>query len=290
MVAAAAAVSRWTAGFARAQRGAAPPMRSRRGIRELHRELGELRASLAAERTMRLDLEERRESTGADSEAAGAAQGDGRTRRRGGRRGPSTGGSAAPDEAPIPLRCLPTPRPRRVLSPFENAASRATAARRRLCCVGRRRERRGGRRPRERHGAKDAKAKGVGEALVEEGGVGNDVSDDVSASAPATAAVVAPGAIAFAPEMGEEQEASPIPPELRAAYGTFSCHGVEPIERPDGTCVEEAKINQDCAGVAYPVGGRADAALFCVYDGHGEHGHVVSHGMNGATQHWRTGH
>ena len=270
-------------GFARATAAAPAAADAARDeeIRELHRELSELRASLAGERTMRLDLEERlRKYEERDSEAAGAAPRatGGEHGAAAGEEGASTGGSAAPDEAPIPAPMPPDAataasfsspfRKRRLsrdssTSPFVfplDAAANAAA----------------GRRPRERHGAKDAKAKGVGEALVEEGGVGNDVSDDVSASAPATAAVVAPGAIAFAPEMGEEQEASPIPPELRAAYGTFSCHGVEPIERPDGTCVEEAKINQDCAGVAYPVGGRADAALFCVYDGHGEHGHVVS--------------
>jgi len=55
--------------------------------------------------------------------------------------------------------------------------------------------------------------------------------------------------------------------------GTFSCHGVEPA--PDGSGAN-AKINQDCACIAHPINGDSQAALFCVFDGHGEHGTEVS--------------
>jgi len=35
-------------------------------------------------------------------------------------------------------------------------------------------------------------------------------------------------------------------------------------------------VNQDRSCIANPVGGDASAALFCVFDGHGRHGHTVS--------------
>ena len=36
------------------------------------------------------------------------------------------------------------------------------------------------------------------------------------------------------------------------------------------------KTNQDCSCAVSPVGGQDDVALFCVFDGHGRHGHIVS--------------
>ena len=36
------------------------------------------------------------------------------------------------------------------------------------------------------------------------------------------------------------------------------------------------KINQDRGCVVYPYNGMADEGLFCVMDGHGEHGDKVS--------------
>jgi serine/threonine protein phosphatase PrpC len=58
-----------------------------------------------------------------------------------------------------------------------------------------------------------------------------------------------------------------------AIVGIFSCHGSEP-GRGGGARVD--KINQDCAGVAHPVGPDAQSALFCAFDGHGECGTEVS--------------
>ena len=55
----------------------------------------------------------------------------------------------------------------------------------------------------------------------------------------------------------------------------FSCHGVEPTKSPTGNGTV-TKINQDCACVVTPVGNDASAALFCVYDGHGEFGNEVA--------------
>jgi len=53
--------------------------------------------------------------------------------------------------------------------------------------------------------------------------------------------------------------------------GQFSCHGAEP-----GDEGATAKINQDCACVASPIGDDPTASLFCVYDGHGKCGTEVS--------------
>lgn len=52
--------------------------------------------------------------------------------------------------------------------------------------------------------------------------------------------------------------------------GTYSCHGTE--EGEDGAV---SKINQDCACMMHPFDGPG-TALFCVFDGHGIHGHTVS--------------
>lgn len=55
--------------------------------------------------------------------------------------------------------------------------------------------------------------------------------------------------------------------------GSFSCHGIEPS---DDNANGVAKVNQDAACIAHPVNGDSQAALFCVYDGHGEQGTEVS--------------
>ena len=74
-------------------------------------------------------------------------------------------------------------------------------------------------------------------------------------------------------EMGQEVQIDPGAPMLNLLVHSFSCHGCEPAADGSG---KTDKINQDCAGSAYPFAGRNDTALFCVYDGHGDHGHVVS--------------
>ena len=58
-----------------------------------------------------------------------------------------------------------------------------------------------------------------------------------------------------------------------AVVGAFSCHGVEPGRNGASN---EAKINQDCACIAHPLNGDGNAAIFCVYDGHGQYGAEVS--------------
>ena len=55
--------------------------------------------------------------------------------------------------------------------------------------------------------------------------------------------------------------------------GNFSCHGAEP---DDATGNPVGKTNQDCSCAVSPVGGQEGVALFCVFDGHGQHGHIVS--------------
>jgi protein phosphatase 2C family protein 2/3 len=93
-------------------------------------------------------------------------------------------------------------------------------------------------------------------------------------------------------------------PFTKDIVGTYSCHGMEPIyndnepwseEEEEGAVVsppkkqqqqqqqeeeEEptlvAKINQDRGGIAYPYANCKKTALFCVYDGHGQGGELVS--------------
>ena len=74
-----------------------------------------------------------------------------------------------------------------------------------------------------------------------------------------------------APEIGSAPVAEPpFPPHI---VGTYSCHGVEPSR--DGSKVCD-KINQDRGGVIFPFAGHPRQALFCVFDGHGEFGDVIS--------------
>ena len=74
-----------------------------------------------------------------------------------------------------------------------------------------------------------------------------------------------------APEIGSAPVAEPpFPPHI---VGTYSCHGVEPSR--DGSKVCD-KINQDRGGVISPFAGHPRQALFCVFDGHGEFGDVIS--------------
>ena len=72
-------------------------------------------------------------------------------------------------------------------------------------------------------------------------------------------------------ELGEEAPAAKT--LALTGFHSYSCHGCEPEEGGSG---RSAKINQDCAGIAFPVAGRQDSALFSIFDGHGDHGHTVS--------------
>jgi len=56
--------------------------------------------------------------------------------------------------------------------------------------------------------------------------------------------------------------------------GTYSCHGIEPSWEDEGY---SAKINQDRGTVCHPYADCEMAALFAVFDGHGEKGDKVSH-------------
>ncbi|CAM9872823.1 unnamed protein product [Pylaiella littoralis] len=74
-------------------------------------------------------------------------------------------------------------------------------------------------------------------------------------------------------ELGEE-DAKQMAPFPASVLGIHSCHGAEPGW---GSGEEDlAKINQDRACVVHPFMGSETCALLCVYDGHGEHGDVVS--------------
>ena len=64
------------------------------------------------------------------------------------------------------------------------------------------------------------------------------------------------------------------PPFPGHIVGTFSCHGIEPSSNADGVA---SKINQDRGSFTYPFAGDENQALFCVFDGHGKCGDVVSH-------------
>lgn len=75
-------------------------------------------------------------------------------------------------------------------------------------------------------------------------------------------------------EIGMAPDVLPLPfPD--AKVGTYSCHGVEPSYSEDDGVT--AKINQDRGCVVYPFKNDPKHALFSVFDGHGEHGDVVSH-------------
>eukprot|EP00904_Undaria_pinnatifida_P013855 jgi/Undpi1/95/HiC_scaffold_1.g00095.m1 len=75
-------------------------------------------------------------------------------------------------------------------------------------------------------------------------------------------------------EIGTAPDVLPLPfPD--AKVGTYSCHGVEPSYSEDDGVT--AKINQDRGCVVYPFKNDPKHALFSVFDGHGEHGDIVSH-------------
>eukprot|EP00752_Nemacystus_decipiens_P010104 g9005.t1 len=77
-------------------------------------------------------------------------------------------------------------------------------------------------------------------------------------------------------EIGAAPDTVPLPfPD--AKVGTYSCHGVEPSYNGGDDEGVTAKINQDRGCVVYPFNDDAKHALFSVFDGHGEHGDVVSH-------------
>eukprot|EP00611_Tribonema_gayanum_P027397 TRINITY_DN6756_c0_g1_i1.p1 TRINITY_DN6756_c0_g1~~TRINITY_DN6756_c0_g1_i1.p1 ORF type:complete len:471 (+),score=133.79 TRINITY_DN6756_c0_g1_i1:2160-3572(+) len=76
-----------------------------------------------------------------------------------------------------------------------------------------------------------------------------------------------------AQEIGATQVA-PLP-FAETLIGTYSCHGVEPsYSEEDGIA---AKINQDRGCVVFPFASNPKQAVFAVFDGHGEHGDVISH-------------
>ena len=138
--------------------------------------------------------------------------------------------------------------------------------------------------------AESAEAEQVGQ-VAQEGQAGQPATKQqlmaATATTAATRAAKAKGkALIMATEMQDREEmtdsfrnsADPQRKALAALIGgdivgTFSCHGVEPAPKGGG---EVAKINQDCACIAHPINGDSSAALFCVYDGHGEFGTEVS--------------
>lgn len=70
--------------------------------------------------------------------------------------------------------------------------------------------------------------------------------------------------------------ASPVPlPFPETIIGTYSCHGVEPSYYEEEGVT--AKINQDRGCVVFPFAEHQQQAVFAVFDGHGEHGDIVSH-------------
>ncbi|KAL1503995.1 hypothetical protein AB1Y20_010410 [Prymnesium parvum] len=77
--------------------------------------------------------------------------------------------------------------------------------------------------------------------------------------------------MSMSPEMDQTPQQDTLPFPLKTV-GTYSCHGVEPGSRQGQT---NAKINQDRGCVVYPF--AKNYALFCVFDGHGQHGDKVSH-------------
>ena len=62
---------------------------------------------------------------------------------------------------------------------------------------------------------------------------------------------------------------NPLPPDKVC---TYSNHGIKPGMYGKAS----AKINQDRGFITYPLAGDRQMALFCVYDGHGMHGHDVA--------------
>ena len=75
-------------------------------------------------------------------------------------------------------------------------------------------------------------------------------------------------------ELGTTSSACARPLFPRHIVGMFSCHGVEPSPNAEGTV---SKINQDRGSFTYPFADDENQALFCVFDGHGKCGDVVSH-------------
>ncbi|CAM9691692.1 unnamed protein product [Chrysoparadoxa australica] len=73
-------------------------------------------------------------------------------------------------------------------------------------------------------------------------------------------------------DIGAEKE-MPLPfPET--VVGTYSCPGLEPsYYKEDGVT---AKINQDRGCVVFPFAENDKQTMFAVFDGHGEHGDVIS--------------
>lgn len=72
-------------------------------------------------------------------------------------------------------------------------------------------------------------------------------------------------------EIGEVRDITP--PFPSTVLGTYSCHGIEPSWTDEGYT---EKINQDRGCVVHPFRQNLREAVFCVFDGHGEHGDLVS--------------
>lgn len=66
---------------------------------------------------------------------------------------------------------------------------------------------------------------------------------------------------------------SAVVPYPESILGTFSYHGIEPKHYGTGVV---SKINQDRGCVVMPYNDSPVCSLFCVFDGHGEHGDAVS--------------
>jgi protein phosphatase PTC2/3 len=75
----------------------------------------------------------------------------------------------------------------------------------------------------------------------------------------------------------QEIGAAPVAPLpfAETVIGTYSCHGVEPSYYEEEGFT--AKINQDRGCVVFPFGDHPRQAVFAVFDGHGEHGDIISH-------------
>ena len=77
---------------------------------------------------------------------------------------------------------------------------------------------------------------------------------------------------ALSGEMGARASEASLPLPL-LTVGTFSCRGFRASE--NAAVPTASKINQDRGCVCYQFGRKAQA-LFCVFDGHGPHGHSVA--------------
>ena len=82
---------------------------------------------------------------------------------------------------------------------------------------------------------------------------------------------VSPEHVPEKPRAQDEPETN-VPWRSSKRIGTLSSHGLKPGR--DGRASD--KINQDRGLITYPFNDDKQAALFCVYDGHGVYGELVS--------------